>query len=368
MARIVLIRGNSREADARTALFRTGFPALGHTLIEVAHGDAIPEADLILPSSDHHIVDVGRSNARQRLPGIGDDMGMTLASKSATYRWLNALGIATPKWISPSTLADIEAFDHDGPVFTKPDRGAGSFTPYAYEYKRYASTADLIAALRPHEAEIGRRRHHDRHFGPLLVMEYVDQPELHSVTAVLSGRTHIVANQTAILDHPVFPFHTALNYTKANPELFHIADAIRRAGVHRLVVYIQTMKTEQGLAVIDLNVRPNLNLAMAIDKHFPQIGIDICGCLLDDRSITSFPDPYYLLRTIYRADTTRDVKALHYHRPNNLLDLRLNPTALKAHTQEFDRQMSMPSFYLTGDDPAYLLEQADRIEAGFVIE
>jgi hypothetical protein len=256
----------------------------------------------VIPCSDYRVSEAALLCHAHGIRGPRPSIAAIASSKALTYDFLARAGFEVLYWQVPRQPRDLLA-SFDRPVIVKPDSGAGSYSPLPWGYRvfddlrdfrRYLRTEGLTGQFFEHQADERTRS---------VVMECVPSPRMFTITTVVGD------GEAMLYDRNTFRTTTASKVVDwmlmgdTHPDLkkaVAMANAFAAAGMHRSILYLQSVERGGRLFPIDLNLRPGTMWELAAEgmgaRPYETLLAAMLG--LEHGGRIAWPAPYVGIRKV----------------------------------------------------------------------
>lgn len=380
MNTIVILHSTSRESINKANQFAGAAVELGCTpfltTIEDTPEELLAKVEgkivAVLPCSDS--CSEFAASLAQRVGLISGDTSLNaLGSKTGSYSILESLGFPVLPHHLVNTIDDIANSPLAGPVFIKPDRSSGAFSPHPWGYKMFVSKEALVDYLvsndyvREFESD-----GYKEHIGSYLLMEAVTGVDgMFCVSAVQRedavstfGRCFVYVENT---DH----FYRYCHFDDSLSELSAVESLIGKmwdAGLKSPFLYIQCLKKNGVLYPIDVNTRLSTYLdsyATKFDKDFYRRALQFI--LGQEQKLSLNFAKSHTIMTRIRVDVTKPVLDIDYDKTLEGVE-PVNLDELGVAGAGYDIAYSCPTFCVSNDDYFEIIKVTRRLRQSVTIK
>jgi len=389
---LLLLAAPSRESQDKAAHFSAAAKSLGLPVWTIV-SDRADVADsrvgsrdfcLAITCSDALALCAARLNERQGCGALSAALIEALSDKATGVPMLSRmLNLPLLPQCLPLTPDDISAWSWSGPIFVKPTRSAGGWSPRPWGYRHFGDKKSFMNWL-------NLENHADRFFSeqrqPTLLGPAVLQ------AAVLDGRSEaamllLTRSRLQVIYSGLGEFETdrgdgsgprwrrAIYCSDAAPELVERLPHLKNQrdqdpkawGIGLL--HAQGIRSSHGFHVTDINLRLSTSwdwLAAAVDSGAHR---RLLSSLLFDTSFDYTPQAPVMTVDLINGDASRTiVRVEHSKLPPRILPVRLTAQDCRAPLGGFDNAGSSPCFVTLGDDVESCIARAEAFRAGIRIE
>lgn len=379
---LLLLAAPSRESRDKAAHFTAAAEALGLTARVIVTGrpeqaEAMAGDGAIrfaLACSDALALPAAKLNARHGCGGLPPDLVATLADKATGIPLLSrALDLPVLPQCLPQTADDIPRWSWPGRIIVKPTRSAGGWSPRPWGYRIFDSSAAFLHWLRAEklEADFFAEQQRPGLLGPALLQA---APATHRTEAVLilltASRLQVVCRAQGEFETEVIegigPRWRRVQYGgDAAPELVACLPRLQAAGVGRGILYLQGLRSPQGLHLIDINLRLSSGWDWMVAAADLSAHRRLLAALLFDTPFdAALPAPATAIDLVYGAPGRRIAALDHPPLPPQILPVRLTSEQCRATEGGFDKAGTAVAFITLGADTAACNAEAERFRAG----
>lgn len=362
----VIIDAQPDRAEARAEILAGDEPIL----LAIACSDA-----LALPAA--------RLNDRHDCGGLSASLIGQLVDKATGIPLLSRiLDLPLLPQCLPLTPDEIMGWSWSGPVFVKPTRSSGGWSPQPWGYRRFDSKMRFMQWLQAENLEtafFARQRQPDA-LGPSLLQAALNTNRSEGALLLLtSSRLQIVSNNHADFerwdtDAGCGPcWHRASYGGDAMSELPGRLSQLKElrglnAAWGRGLIYVQGLRGLAGLSLIDVNLRLSTTWDWMAAAADPTAHRRLLAALLFDEPLDlPLPAPAVAIDLV-NGDPKRRIQSIdHPPLPPHIRPVRLTAEACGRPAGGFDKAGVMPSFVTLGPDLGTCLAEADRFRAGITV-
>lgn len=379
---LLLLAAPSRESRDKAAHLTAAAEALGLPARTVVTGrpeqaEAMAGNEAIrfaLACSDALALPAARLNARHGCGGLSPDLVAMLADKASGIPCLShALGLPVLPQCLPRTAADIAHWSWPGRVIVKPTRSAGGWSPRPWGYRIFDSSAAFLHWLQAENLATAffAEQRQPGLLGPALLQAAVDSNRTEAVLILLTAsRLQVVCRTQGEFEAEVIegigPRWRRVQYGgDAAPELVACLPRLEAAGAGRGILYLQGVRSPQGLHLIDINLRLSSGWDWMVAAADRSAHRRLLAALLFDTPFdAALPAPATAIDLVYGAPGRRMAAIDHPPLPPRILPLRLTAEQCRATEGGFDKAGAAAAFVTLGADTSACHAEAERFRAG----